>query len=293
MPGLAFKREDLNPTGSHKDRAASFQVAAAVERGDRAVVISSSGNAAIATSRFAEQYGIPAVVTVHPATDPAKLRAICGATTTVVVTERAINAARKIARALGTENLRPSTHPEALEGYAPLAAELVEGDSDHLPDAIVVFATSGTTALAIGRAALKRGVQLHVVQGEGNAGIVNSAATPSSATSQQAAAGRLGVRASARAEELRSLVAATGGRGHVADAHDVQVGRDLLIAEGIEVGEESAANAWAAMRLVEEGMRVIAIASGAPPAPWGTPLRVLSAIDEHDALRQVREAFHD
>ena len=47
---LWVKREDTNPTGSHKDRAAVVQIAACVQAGKPVAVISSSGNAALAAA---------------------------------------------------------------------------------------------------------------------------------------------------------------------------------------------------------------------------------------------------
>ncbi|MCB0880328.1 MAG: PLP-dependent lyase/thiolase, partial [Thermoleophilia bacterium] len=170
---LWLKREDRNPTGSHKDRAAAYQLAASAARGDAAVTISSSGNAAIATSRYAALHGVPAVVYVHPETDPAKLASIDGATTIVVMTERAINGAKLLARELRVPNLRPSTNDEALVGYASLGEELARELPDEV-DALVIFATSGATAIAVADtlARTRPRVQVHVVQGEGNTGLV-------------------------------------------------------------------------------------------------------------------------
>ena len=130
---------------AHHRRDAQFA------RGDRAVTISSSGNAAIATSRYAALHGVPAVVFVHPETDPAKLASIDGTTTTLVVGERAINGAKLLARELRIPNLRPSTSDEALVGYASLGEELA-GELPDEVDAVVLFATSGATALAVAEA---------------------------------------------------------------------------------------------------------------------------------------------
>jgi threonine dehydratase len=288
VPGLALKREDFNPTGSHKDRAACYQVAAAAARGDQAVVISSSGNAAVATSRYAQLHNIPAFATVHPSTDPSKLAAICGSTTTVVVTERAVNTARKIARRFNTLNLRPSTSDDALIGYGTLADELLGADVDHHPDAIVVFATSGATALALAqRASIPHGPQVHFVQGLGNATLADPQSVSSSQSNRSAVAGRLGTRSSARADHLRAAVADSGGRGWVVDEADVEAGRDLLVSEDIDVSDESAANAFVALKLVEQGMQVTCIVSGAPPVPWGHPQAIIHAQDEHEALQLI------
>lgn len=288
-PRLLLKREDQNPSGSHKDRAAHHQLAMAIARGERAVTISSSGNAAIATSRAAAAVDLPAVVFVHPETDPAKLAAIDGATTTVVITERAINGAKLLARTLRIPNLRSSTNDDAVDGYASLGEELADELPDQV-DAVVVFATSGATALAIARVLHERrpGIAVHVVQGEGNAAIVEPDAPIDDASAHGAAAGRLGVRRSRRARQLRTAMAATGGEGHVASAADVASARELLRADGIDVSDESAANIAVARRLADAGHHPCCIISGAPAATSGyVPPRIV-AIDEHDALASVQ-----
>ncbi|MBC7460486.1 MAG: PLP-dependent lyase/thiolase [Thermoleophilia bacterium] len=287
-PRLWLKREDLDPSGSHKDRAAEHQLALAAARGERAVTISSSGNAAIATSRAAEAVGIRAIVYVHPATDPAKLIAIDGATTTIVVTERAINGAKLLARALHVPNLRASTNDDAVDGYVPLAGELAAQLEPDV-DTVVVFATSGATALALARELheSRPGVEVHVVQGEGNAAIVEPDAAIDDASAHGAAAGRLGVRRSRRARDLMRAVEATGGAGHVVSAADVAAARAQLRRDDIDVSEESAANFAIARQLANAGRTVCCIISGAPARASGhQPPRIIAA-DEHDALETV------
>ncbi len=291
---LLLKREDRNPTGSHKDRAAAYQLAASAARGDRAVTISSSGNAAIATSRYAALHGIPAVVFVHPATDPAKLASIDGTTTTLVVTERAINGAKHLARELRIPNLRPSTNDESLVGYASLGEELAQELPEDV-DALVIFATSGATAIAVADvlARTRPRIQVHVVQGEGNAALVDPDSTTTDQSAHGAAAGRLGVRRSRRGRELRAAIDATGGAGHVATEADVVAARELLVADGIDVSDESAANVAVARRLADAGRHPCVIVSGSPAGSSGFAPRRIEADDEHAALEGCIEVLGD
>jgi threonine dehydratase len=254
------------------------------------VVISSSGNAAIATSAFAQLHALPAIVCVHPATDPDKLASIDGRATLLVVTERAINSAKLIARSLGIANLRPSVDDDAVTGYASLGDELAQ----ELPagiDSVVMFATSGATAIAVAQVLhVKRPeVAVHVVQGEGNAALVDSDAQVTDATAHGAAAGRLGVRRSRRARQLRRAMELTGGRGHVATSSDVKQARALLATHGIVVSDESAANVAIAQQLADSGERVCCIISGAPVGASDVAAARVNAADEHEALVLVNE----
>lgn len=291
VPALLLKREDMNPTGSHKDRAASYQLALAASQGVPGVVISSSGNAGIATSRYAELHGVPAFVCIHPATDPEKIAAIDGATTTLIVTERAINTAKLLAREFGMPNLRPSTNDDSLVGYSSLGEELAEIDCDH----VVIFATSGATAAAVAEASRARHGDhraVHFVQGEGNDALVNPGAEITDASAHGAAAGRLGVRRSRRSRQLDRAIRSTGGSGHVASQQDVVRAQEALRALGIDVSEESGANYAVAQRIcaAHPGERVVCIISGAPPRPRpdAHPQRI-DADDEHHARTQVAE----
>lgn len=290
VAGVLLKRDDLNPSGSHKDRAAAYQVAAAAARGDRAVTISSSGNAAIATSRYAALHGLAAIIFVHPDTDPAKLASIDGTTTTLVVTERAINGAKRVAREFGIANLRPSTSDEALIGYASLGDELAV----ELPPGAgraVLFATSGATAIAVAHVLHRRRpeVAVHFVQGAGNAALADPGSTTDTAAARGAAAGRLGVRRSRRARQLTEAIARSGGRPHVVDARGVAAGRALLESDGIVVSDESAANMWVAAELARSGTaRVACLVSGAPRGASPHRPRRVAAIDEHAAVELLR-----
>src|ERR1700730_16300393 len=79
-PGLArwagisqlwVKREDSNPTGSHKDRGAVVQVAYCVQEGRPVAVISSSGNAALSAATYGSSAGVVVVGLLSPIPDPA------------------------------------------------------------------------------------------------------------------------------------------------------------------------------------------------------------------------------
>ncbi len=288
-----LKREDLQPSGSHKARAACLQLALAAQSGDPAVTISSSGNAAIATSMYAALQGVDAYVFMHPDTDVGKTAAIDGRKTTVVMTPRAINSAKKLARAWRITNLRPSVNDDAVIAYKTLAAELVEPIRQNNIQAIVLFATSGATALAVADyflndVELETIPQVHFVQGEGNAALVNPESQITDASAHKAAAGRLGIRHSRRARALREAIEATGGRGHAVAAGDVDRMREVFRAKGIDdVGNESCANLAVALELADQGLNVISVVSGAPPVAAEVSARVIEALDEHEALVEI------
>lgn len=288
---ILLKREDQNPTGSHKDRAAEHQTLRAASRGIETVTISSSGNAAIATSRYAQQAGVRAVVFVHPDTDPQKLAAIDGESTIIVKTTRAINGAKLLAKTLQIPNLRPSTDDEALVGYESLGGELAQDLPDDV-SSVVLFVTSGATALSVARVLHEErpSIEVHIVQAEGSSGIVAPEQQIDDVSAHGAAAGRLGVRRSRRARPLRKAVELTGGAGHVVGAESVATARTRLIRTGVFVSDESAANFAVALELANtKPGRVCCIISGAPVSVSGFTPPLINAVDEFDALERVQE----
>ena len=89
---LAVQREDLNPSGSHKDRGAAFQLSrarAGSQRGDW-LVISSSGNAALASAAYAAAAGLRLATCLSPETPPEKLALLARSGALVLLSHEAI-----------------------------------------------------------------------------------------------------------------------------------------------------------------------------------------------------------
>lgn len=243
---LWLKREDVNPTGSHKDRGAAEQIATCLERGRRVAVISSSGNAALAAATRGRALGVTVVCLLSPLTDPAKVATINAAGGRTVVTTKPINYTVRLSRVCGWPDLRPSQSPEALRGFAGLGLELAE----ELADGVSLFgyASSGTTYEAIGRALAGSGksVPLHPVQ----AGLVNglSRAFGRAGDGRRSLVGDLGVKSTVRADAVLELVRASGGQAWWVDDDAIAAAGSALQQNGHEVALEC----WAAMA----GLRV-------------------------------------
>lgn len=70
---LMIKAEQMNPSGSFKDRPTAVGVSAALENGFDTIVISSSGNASASAAAYAARAGMECVVFIPEATDPNKV----------------------------------------------------------------------------------------------------------------------------------------------------------------------------------------------------------------------------
>ncbi|MEA2646651.1 MAG: threonine synthase [Chloroflexota bacterium] len=288
---LLLKREDLNPTGSHKDRGARVQLEACVARGDRVAVISSSGNAALAAATYGAAAGVAVVAMLSPRTEPARLAAVAAAGARVVVTTKPINYALRLGRVRGWPDLRPSQSPEALDGFRSLGEELA-GELEN-GTALVGYASSGTTFQAVGEvlAAGGRRIPLHPVQ----AGLVNgiSSAFGRSGDGRRSIVGDLGVKTSARTAAVVDLVRAAGGEAWWVDDSAIREAGSALRGAGHEVAAECSA-ALAGLRLAAREVSVtraclLLTGRAAGPAPGGAE----SADPAPGTLARPAESFEE
>ena len=267
VEALAIKREDLNPTGSHKDRGARAQVEGCLARGDRVAVISSSGNAALAAATYGRAAGVEVVALLSPMTAPARVAAVAAAGARVVVTTKPINYTIRLSRVRGWPDLRPSQSPEALAGFRSLGDELARELDDGA--ALFGYASSGTTYEAVGGALAEAGrrVQLHPVQ----AGLVNgvSRAFDRPGDGRRSLVGDLGVKTSDRVGAVVELVQASGGSAWWVDDDAIREAGAALSAEGHRVAIEC----WAALA----GLRM---ASAAGPMAQAVLLMTGRAVDD-------------
>lgn len=147
---LFLKREDLQSTGSFKERAAKRQIEHLVERGKKEAVVSSSGNMAIALSQEARDQGVKLYAFVSPDLSGEKLEALLSAKPIVIQSHRAMRLANYLSAHHRVPNLRPSVDDHAVIGFVPLGEE-VDEDMESVGGAQVVvsFMTSGASMLGM------------------------------------------------------------------------------------------------------------------------------------------------
>jgi threonine dehydratase len=168
IDNLYFKREDLNQTGSAKDRAIPLQIQSLINNGYTSAVISSTGNAAISASYFCQQANIPLTIFVSPNINPHKLSLIKG---NIIQSHKPISDAIKFSKTNHSYLLRQSTDNTAQLGYGEIAKELLS----ELPQITSIFIPvgSGTTLLGIGKV-LPENVKIFAVQPASNPTICSS-----------------------------------------------------------------------------------------------------------------------
>ncbi len=161
LEGVYLKREDLNKTGSAKDRAIIFQIENLKKQGFKSAVISSTGNAAISASHFCHLNQIELTVFLSPKVNQNKLALIKKNNCQIIFSKKPISDAIKFSKKNNSYLLRQSTDPSALIGYQEIGKELMK----ELPQITSIFIPvgSGTTLLGISQA-LNPSVKIYAVK---------------------------------------------------------------------------------------------------------------------------------
>ena len=163
LENIYFKREDLNITGSAKDRALIFQIENLKKQGFNQAVISSTGNAAISAAYFCHLNQIKLTVFLSPKINQNKLDLIKKNNCQIIISDKPISDAIKFSKKTNSYLLRQSTDPSALIGYKEIGQELMT----QLPEITSIFVPvgSGTTLLGISQA-LNPSVKIFAVKPE-------------------------------------------------------------------------------------------------------------------------------
>ncbi len=144
-----FKHEDFNPTGSVKSRGLVWQIYYLLQDKIKTAVISSSGNAAIAASYYAQKAGIQIISFVPNSIPAEKLNRLKEYCDDVIVTEKASEKAEIYAKTNNLRLIRQSMDLHAREGFQGLALELsaqMHSESIDLSNCSIFFpVSSGTT----------------------------------------------------------------------------------------------------------------------------------------------------
>ena len=265
LGSLSLKREDLNPSGSHKDRGVLYQVASHHRPGTRTTfVLSSSGNAAVAAARAAACSGDRLVAFVSPRTHPAKRAKLAAGGALVVETLKPINFARYAARVFGLPDLRGTRDPAASIGYRSLAGEIAQ-DRPNV-GAVFTFSSSGISMRGLDDGFKRLGVSpsLWAVQAGECLGIVRQI-DPEAPIDPESPAGRLGIRNPPDAPALAARLLDTGGGAVAASTDAILRWRDRLEAHDVATSPEGCA-VLAGVETAAPGLggaSVVAILTGA------------------------------
>ncbi len=172
-PGLRFKAENLQFTGSFKLRTAYNQVALLPEsRRTLGIVTSSSGNYAQGTALAATRAGVSAKIVMMRSSNPVKVQGTMDFGGEVVFCDNHFSARQEVVDRIAAEEHRttihPFDHPAAVAGNATVGMEIV----DQFPEVKNVVTPVSGGGLISGIAAalrhLRPAVRIWGVQPEGS-----------------------------------------------------------------------------------------------------------------------------
>jgi len=165
LDNFYLKREDLNITGSAKDRAIPLQIENLVRTNFTKAVISSTGNAAISAAHFCQEKNINLTIFLSPRISPQKLEIIKKYPANLVFSKKPISDAIKFSKKESAYLLRQSTDPVSLIGYQNITQDLIS----QIPNITSIFIPvgSGTTLLGIAQK-LPPTVKIFAVQSAAN-----------------------------------------------------------------------------------------------------------------------------
>ncbi len=280
LPGLCFKLDYLNPSGSLKDRASVLVAAQALAHRERTVVLASTGNAGASMSCIGAACGLEVVLFV-PATAPrAKLLQSLAHGARVVpirgTYDQAFGLSIEYTKARGGINRNTAYNPLTIEGKKTVSIELYNQLGCAVPDVVYVPTGDGVIlggvykgfADLVAAGLAPRLPVLVAVQAEGSAAIARSLREGREVVLERAStiADSISVESPANGEiAVRALRQSRGRAVEVSDAEITAAQAELARLGGLFV-EPSSAAAWAGLRkdraLIETGARVVVLLTG-------------------------------
>jgi threonine synthase len=281
-----FKCEQLNPTGSFKDRGAMVLVSALRAAGVEAAVEDSSGNAGAALAAYAARAGMRVRIFVPSYASGPKRMQIQAYGAEVVSVPGARTAASEAVQAAAKQGAVYASHahlPHMLAGVATMAFEIVE-QLGRLPGAIVAPVGQGSIMLGlhIGFEALRlAGViegspQLLGVQARACAPLwaVHAGGAAALGLVQEGETVAEGIRTlrPLRGDAVLAAVESSGGGFVAVEEEQILLGRDELAHRGLFV-EPTSAVVWPGLLAWVDRLQdpVVAILTGSGLKSPGSP----------------------
>lgn len=268
---LIFKREDMNPNGSHKDRLLAYQVSRAKESGEKILIISSSGNAALSAAAYCQLAGIKLFIFVSPKTDKEKLvrMADCGAK--IVISRYALTLADLASKKFKIKNLRPGVDENSYYGLKSIAFEIFEHSGEI--DAIFIPTSSASTVNAVAEAfddlteagKIKKIPAIYAVQTAKVHPIAGYFDKNFISENESLARGIVAKNIpEEKLSKVLTVIKNSGGGGAVVADADIAEAGKILEKNNIETGYESAAGFAGAIKLKEKvkGGKVVVLLTG-------------------------------
>lgn len=267
---VGFKREDLNPNRSFKDRSLAYQVAFYAQQGKKDFVISSSGNAATSAIAYCSLASANLTVFVSDDIPEYKWESIQSvikkysadvkfnnSKVIVIKSKRSKSDAIKYALQNNAQNLRGSVDENAVVGFKTISYEL----STQYPDADAIFTccSSGTSTLGIYNGYLdlsnKEIPKLNIVQTSKVYSIAKEFDT-NFVGSNDSLANAVSDKVAHRKSQIINVINQTHGFGWVVDDGDLKRAKEILVQESIDIEGYNAYVGFAGyLKAIENGKK--------------------------------------
>lgn len=259
---IKLKREDLNPTGSHKDRGLAFQISAHIQEGKKEFVISSSGNSSISAINLLKNRDEKLHVFLSKKITKEKLSRIKKILPeidqkdstiknfTFHFSQKPLSNAFKFAKENNYVFLRGSTDIYGYEGFKTIGYEIANEDFDS----IFIPTSSGTTAKGIYES-LEIKKPFHLIQTTKINTLVSSFDTdykPSKHSIASSIVDKIGH----RKDQIVKIIEKTKGTGWVITDKEIKEAQNILKRENIITSNESALTIAAIEKAKSKGWKI-------------------------------------
>lgn len=234
-----FKREDLNPTGSLKDRGLAYQISKAFSEGEKNLVISSSGNAAISAAAYCQLAGINLFAFVSPNISLRKLEKIKKYGGIINISKKPVSDSTKFSKEKDFKNLRPSIESFGSEGYKTIAFEIFKEVGEIEDIFLPVSSATSLVGIADGFKELGCLPRIHACQSTK----VNPIALEFDKDfikTETSLTDALVAKVTPKKEEAIKIIKVLGGSGWVLDDDRIKRAMSWLERNGISTSEEGA-----------------------------------------------------
>ena len=257
-----LKREDYNPTGSHKDRGLAFQISAHLQEGQKEFVISSSGNSGISAinllkgkkeklhvflSKDISDEKIFRLKKIFPNLEKKDLEF---ENFSFHFTKKPLSKAFLFSKQNNLTFLRGSTDKYGYEGFKTIGYE-IEGEDF---DSIFIPTSSGTTAKGIYEG-LNLKKPFHIIQTTKINTFVEEF-DKEHKKSQYSIATSIVDRVGRRQKEIKEIIEKTGGTGWAISDNEIIKAQEILEKVGIETSNESALTIAGIKKATEKGWKI-------------------------------------
>ncbi len=252
---IYLKREDLNPTGSHKDRGVAFQISAHLQEGKKEFAISSSGNSAISAIHILKNTNYKLDIFLSSNISISKIQRLTKTlkgnipeeifkgknityeNITFHFSKKPLSELTTFVRKNNVISLRGSTDKYGYEGFKTIGYELekIKADSIFIPT------SSGTTAKGIYEGLKEKNIVIpfHIIQTTKINTMVHrfdKNYKPSITSKADAIVDRIGH----RVNEIEEIINKTKGTGWIISDKEIEESQNILKKVGIQTSNESA-----------------------------------------------------